>query len=453
MSAINLSTKAEKEHRKQAVIVEGEIELAERAEKILTATSAMAICLATMLGKKKSYGRALVKTLPDELYTKALELAPALIQLNPKIIPPDIMKNFAPERLWPMALEPAFYLLNGYDEVGCFQGTDIKIYERSEDFPEKLRPHRMAFAHLTESILSDFLSKGAEMITKHMGYRHKIDPVWLPEVLRVAAQRDPNYMDHPLNTWFTPSLAIALDFVYPRTRWEEVPTLSQPKQTLSEDFANSGDLSGGWYEEMGLIDTARKTFEAAKAVAFCISFMPKRGTSCYPTLAKAISPEIYNMAHGLAPSLLEHWPKSAFSNDILQNPSPERVWPMFVHVAFCHSQGVTKDLIIPGSTDTDIFDLSRDIPPEQHKIRHEFAKNAVNSLTGFINTGTQLLQEHLGYKYKLDPFWLKPAIDVGLKKEALTRASTEWILPCVLDAWNNIYLDHALKDGVVLRPN
>ncbi len=203
--------------RHKAVIVEDELELVIRADKIMSATSCVGVCLASILGQRRSYGHDLIETVREDLYQWSLQAAHKVLEQRPDIFPASIASDFTPQRAWPMAVESAFYMMQNYNG-GMIPDTDIGILDYREDFPDEYRPHRMAFAHLVEINMSGFLDEGALMIKEHLGYKYDIDPLWLPLVMQVAQKNNVDLQTMPLTTWFTPCLSEALHDIYPQTQ-------------------------------------------------------------------------------------------------------------------------------------------------------------------------------------------------------------------------------------------
>jgi len=195
--------------------VENEAFMARNAAAILTTTGAAGICLAGMLGKNQHYGSYLRETISDRLYKIALEEASTIAQNDKdrRIIPVDILEDFKPERLWPLALQAAFCKMHGCDEMGNIPGENIAIYSHSKKFPKHLRAARQNFCRDAQESLSGFLDESVSQISRHMGYRFNVKQEWLPDLINAAMDRNVDFKMNPLSTWFNICLHDTLGYL------------------------------------------------------------------------------------------------------------------------------------------------------------------------------------------------------------------------------------------------
>lgn len=198
----------------ETIMTEGE--LVEMAGYLFSATMGTGICLTSMLGKKQTFGFELRETIPRKLYIKALEIAGSHADSYIRLIPQAIAQDFSPQRIWPITLAHAFSIEQKLEIGGFVPDTDVMILDNDEDYPEALRPRRIEFAHEACETLSDFVTEGLDLIREHMGYKYKINPRLMPNVMHFAEINNVDFQKDALRDWFTPCLSNALDAEYPQ---------------------------------------------------------------------------------------------------------------------------------------------------------------------------------------------------------------------------------------------
>ena len=176
-----------------------DIDWAARGARLALGAKAIGICLVLMLENREKFDDGLIETVDPAHYQAAKDLSAAACA-GPENDERNEIKNFTPDRAWPLALTSAMFKHAGLTVHGNIPGTEIHIFSKQAVPPEWESRQKLLAAEMTIA-LRPFIEVGAARISHHLGYPKTLDPFHIFLTLETA-QESGQPFDAPLSSWF-----------------------------------------------------------------------------------------------------------------------------------------------------------------------------------------------------------------------------------------------------------